>query len=112
MPQTEVAIVGHNNTKAQVSGKNALLVEEINSSNRIANTSWNIIRITGVYVVDTSNLISISIANVGNNNAAFNGEIFKIGEILDLDLQEKTLLSPINLDATGTELLISILTRI
>lgn len=108
MPQKQVAIVGHNNTQAQVTGQNELLVK-INSAGSsglateatllnietavqqvetnttgVARTP-NFLRPTGVSGTIAAGTFSMSFASVGTANATVGGMILKPGETINFD---------------------------
>ena len=109
MSQKHVAIVGHNNTQAQVTGQNELLVK----MNSIGSTT-GATRVPVLIRVTTSGTIapvvySISVSNVGAANGVFLGGTIKTGETLNFDagtLNNFYAAGTITYDGTGTELVI------
>jgi cytoskeletal protein RodZ len=126
MSQKEVAIVGHNNTRAQVTGQEELLVKvnSIGSTSGIAtettlqqvevNTSGvsrtpGLIRPTIAGNVNTVavNFYSVSVANVGMSNGTVLGVTIKPGEILNFSADAlNNYFTSFAYDATGTEFII------
>lgn len=109
MSQKHVAIVGHNNTQAQVTGQNELLVK----MNSIGSTT-GATRVPVLIRVTTSGTIapivySISVSNVGTANGTFLGGTIKAGETLNFDagaLNNFYAAGTIAYNGTGTELVI------
>ena len=132
MSQREVAIVGHNNTQAQVTGQNELLVK-INSAGSsglateatllnvetaaqqvetnttgVARTP-GIIRPTGAGNVNSvaTTFYSVSVANVGLANGTVLGANIKPGEVLNFSGDAlNNFFTSFAYDATGTEFII------
>ena len=132
MPQKQVAIVGHNNTQAQVTGQNELLVK-INSAGSsglateatllnvetaaqqvetnttgVARTP-GIIRPTGAGNVNSvaTTFYSVSVANVGLANGTVLGANIKPGEVLNFSGDAlNNFFTSFAYDATGTEFII------
>jgi hypothetical protein len=109
MSQKHVAIVGHNNTQAQVTGQEELLVK-MNSLGTATGTT----RVPVLIRVTTSGTIapivySISVSNVGTANGTFLGGTIKAGETLNFDagaLNNFYAAGTITYNGTGTELVI------
>jgi len=108
MPQRLVAIVGHNNTQAQVTGQNELLVklsstassglateatllnvetatQQIETNTTGVERTPNFLRPSGVTGNTPVGIFSVSFASVGTANATVGGIILKPGETLNLD---------------------------
>ena len=129
MSQREVAIVGHNNTQAQVTGQNELLVK-INSTgstglateatllNVETNTTGvartpNFLRPSGSLGTVTAGTFSMSFASVGTGNATVGGMTLKPGETINFDAGAlNNTLGAVAYDTTATaaELIIITLT--
>jgi hypothetical protein len=115
MTQTEVAIVGHNNTKAQVSGKGALLVEVLGGTGTpggpttiTPNPVLPTFLRTGAAGSNSDILKGFSVYNTGEANGVFLGEVLKPGEALNYDSGVDTFpVSTFTWDATGTEFIIT-----
>lgn len=126
MSQKEVAIVGHNNTRAQVTGQEELLVR-INSTDSASglatentllevktNTTGvvrtpNLLRVAGSSGTIAAGKFSMSFASVGTANATVGGMILKPGETINFDAGAlNNTLSALAYDATavGAELII------
>lgn len=126
MSQKEVAIVGHNNTRVQVTGQEELLVR-INSTGSASglatettlqqvevNTS-PYVRVPYLTRTTTSGLIvpsvySFSVANVGTYDGLLLGSVIKSGEIINIsagDINNYFAANLISYDATGTEFIIT-----
>ena len=112
MSQKEVAIVGKNNTKANVTGKNELVVTLSNEGNVIpaggSAKTPNFIRATGSSSI-ASACTSVSVANVGAADGTFLGTTIKTGESLNFDagaIGNYFAAGSITYNGTGTELLI------
>lgn len=109
MSQKEVTIVGRNNTKAQVTGQEELLVK-MNSIGSSTGTT----RVPVLIRVTTSGTIapvvySISVSNVGIADGTFLGGTIKTGETLNFDagaLNNFYAAGTITYNGTGTELII------
>ena len=126
MSQKEVAIVGHNNTRAQVTGQEELLVRvnSIGSTTGLAtentllevktNTTGvvrtpNLLRVAGSSGTIAAGKFSMSFASVGTANATVGGMILKPGETINFDAGAlNNTLSALAYDATavGAELII------
>ena len=131
MSQKEVAIVGHNNTRAQVTGQEELLVKvnSIGSTTGLAtevtlqqvevNTSPyarvpSMIR-TSLSGALTPNIYSASVANVGTLDGLFLGAILKSGEIINIsagDINNYFASNIITYNAIGTEFIITYITAV
>jgi hypothetical protein len=131
MSQKEVAIVGHNNTRAQVTGQEELLVKvnSIGSTTGLAtevtlqqvevNTSPyarvpSMIR-TSLSGALTPNIYSASVANVGTLDGLFLGAILKSGEIINIsagDINNYFASNVITYNAIGTEFIITYITAV
>jgi hypothetical protein len=136
MSQKHVAIVGHNNTQAQVTGQNELLVK-INSAGSsglateatllnvetavqqvVTNTTGvarmpNFLRPTGVSGTVAAGTFSMSFASVGTANATVGGMVLKPGETINFDAGAlNNTLKPVAYSTTtaGAELIIITLT--
>lgn len=135
MPQLQTAIVGHNNTQAQVTGQEELLVKvnsvdpgtglateatlqnvDNNIANILGNTDGvlkfpNIIRTTTSGNVNTvvSTFYSVSVANVGSADGSVLGGTnnIKPGEVLNFDASSLNhYFNSFVYNATGTEFII------
>ena len=126
MSQKEVAIVGHNNTRAQVTGQEELLVRvnSMGSASGLAteatlqlvktNTTGvvrtpTLLRASGTTGSITAGKFSISFASVGTANATVGGMILKPGETINFDAGAlNNTLSALAYDTTtaGAELII------
>ena len=131
MSQKEVAIVGHNNTRAQVTGQEELLVR-INSTGSASglateNTLQQVETNTASYsrvprMLRTSlsgaltpNIYSASVANVGTLDGLFLGAILKSGEIINIsagDINNYFASNIITYNAIGTEFIITYITAV
>jgi hypothetical protein len=117
MPQLQTAIVGHNNTQAQVTGQNELLVK-VNSISvtAFANSlgaprTPKLARVTGAFT-NLGPVFSFSVANVGTGNGIVLGATIKPGEIVNYDASAmNNYFDVITADGTGTELLITYITQ-
>ena len=124
MSQKHVAIVGHNNTQAQVTGQNELLVR-VNSSEinidytDLLNTIIGYIsplirraqieRVTGAWS-NVRPIYSFSVANVGTGNGECQGIVIKPGEVVNFDagaIGNFFDVDTVSADGTDTELLIT-----
>lgn len=127
MSQKEVAIVGHNNTKAAVTGQQELLVK-VNSFGvsglATEATALNILqslndtkvevyptfyRSSGVDSITGADILSVSVANVGSANGTFLGSVIKPGETINMSAggtQNFFSSGAIYWDATGTEFMV------
>lgn len=126
MSQKEVAIVGHNNTRAQVTGQEELLVR-VNSmgsasglatENTLLEVKTNttgvirtptLLRVAGSSGTIAAGKFSMSFASVGTANATVGGMILKPGETINFDAGAlNNTLSALAYDATavGAELII------
>jgi hypothetical protein len=118
MPQLQTAIVGHNNTQAQVTGQNELLVK-VNSISvtAFANTlgaprTPKLARVTSAFT-NLDPVFSFSVANVGAGNGTVLGATIKPGEIVNYDASSMNnffAAGAITASGAGTELLISWIT--
>ena len=126
MSQKEVAIVGHNNTRAQVTGQEELLVRvnsmgsasglatentllEVKTNTTSVLRTPNLLRVTGVAGSIPAGKFSMSFASVGTANATVGGMILKPGETINFDAGAlNNTLSALAYDATavGAELII------
>jgi|688.fasta_scaffold475804_2 hypothetical protein len=110
MPQLQTAIVGHNNTQAQVTGQEELLVK-VNSlapTTGVARTP-GIIRPTGAGNVNTVAAIfySVSVANVGAADGTVLGATIKPGEVLNFSADAlNNYFTSFAYNATSTEFII------
>ena len=130
MPQKQVAIVGHNNTQAQVTGQNELLVK-INSAGssglateatlQVIETNTTgvertpgFLRPSGVDDSVPSGAFSMSFASVGTADAIVGGIVLKPGETINFDAGAlNNILGGVPYDTTtnaGSELIIITLT--
>ena len=119
MPQLQTAIVGHNNTQAQVTGQEELLVK-VNSISvtAFANTlgaprTPKLARVTGAFT-NSGPVFSFSVANVGAGNGTVLGATIKPGEIVNYDASAMNNYFDVNtitIDGPGTELLITYITQ-
>lgn len=126
MSQKEVTIVGRNNTRAQVTGQEELLVR-INSTsstsglateNTLLEVKTNttgvvrtptLLRVTGAAGSIAAGKFSMSFASVGTANATVGGMILKTGETINFDAGAlNNTLSALAYDTTtaGAELII------
>jgi len=135
MSQREVTIVGHNNTKAAVTGQQELLVkvnsfgvsglateataldilaECQNILQSINDTKVEVLpafyRSSGVDSITGADVLSVSVSNVGTANGTFLGSVLKPGETLNVSAGGTqnyfNSSGAIYWDATGTEFLI------
>lgn len=126
MSQKEVAIVGHNNTRAQVTGQEELLVRvnSMGSASGLAtentllavktNTTGvvrtpTLLRVTGSSGTIAAGKFSMSFASVGTANATVGGMTLKPGETINFDAGAlNNTLSALAYDTTavGAELII------
>lgn len=126
MSQKEVAIVGHNNTRAQVTGQEELLVRvnSMGSASGLAtentllavktNTTGvvrtpTLLRVAGSSGTIAAGKFSMSFASVGTASATVGGMILKPGETINFDAGAlNNTLSALAYDATavGAELII------
>ena len=130
MPQLQTAIVGHNNTQAQVTGQNELLVKVnsagplateatlLNVDNNIANIvgntdgllrSPNILRTSSLGNLSSvaTEIYSVSVANVGIANGVVQGEELKPGETVNFDAGSLNhYFNSFAYDSTSTEFII------
>lgn len=110
MSQKGVAILGHNNTRAAVTGQEELLVK-VNSLS--TETSVGARRIPNIYEVNgagatTVGVYAVSIANVGSNAGFVNGAGFPAGVSINFDGGAiNNTIDTITFDATGTTFLIT-----
>lgn len=114
MSQRQVAIVGHNNTQAQVTGQNELLVKfnSISSSMLGASRIPAAQRVAGAWT-NTVNVYSFSVANVGAGNGTVLGATIKPGEVVNYDangVNNYFAAGSITANGAGTELLITWIT--
>lgn len=119
MPQLQTAIVGHNNTQAQVTGQNELLVK-VNSISvtAFANSlgaprTPKLARVTGAFT-NSVLVFSFSVANVGAGNGTVLGATIKPGEIVNYDASAMNNYFDVNTiiaNGAGTELLITYITQ-
>jgi hypothetical protein len=132
MPQKQVAIVGHNNTQAQVTGQNELLVK-INSAGSsglateatllnvetatqaIETNTTGVARTPGIIRPTTpgnvntvaATFYSVSVANVGLADGTVLGANIKPGEVLNFSGDAlNNFFTSFVYDATGTEFII------
>lgn len=121
MSQKEVAIVGHNNTRAAVTGQEELLVR-LSSTGSASGTGSslgairtpNFLRPTGANGTIAAGTFSMSFASVGTANAIVGGIILKPGETINFDAGAiNNTLGAVAYDTTtnaGAELIIITLT--
>jgi len=135
MSQKHVAIVGHNNTQAQVTGQEELLVRvnsiESNTDLATETTLYQVQVNTAAIEVNTSGVertpgiirpnnvsgnvgalqdafYSVSVANVGLSNGTVLGAIIKPGEILNFSADAlNNYFTSFAYNATGTEFIIT-----
>jgi len=136
MSQRQVAIVGHNNTQAQVTGQNELLVKinsagstglateatllNVESATQAIETNTtgvartpNFLRPSGAAGTVTAGTFSMSFASVGTGNATVGGMTLKPGETINFDAGAlNNTLGAVAYDTTavGAELIIITLT--
>lgn len=126
MSQKEVAIVGHNNTRAQVTGQEELLVRvnsmgsasglatentllEVKTNTTSVVRTPTLLRVAGSSGTIAAGKFSMSFASVGTANATVGGMILKPGETINFDAGAlNNTLSALAYDATavGAELII------
>ena len=110
MSQKQVAIVGHNNTRAAVTGQEELLVK-VNSIS--TETSVGARRIPNIYEVTgagatTVGVYSVSIANVGTAGGTVNGVTLPAGVSINFDGGAiNNTIDVLTLEASGTTFLIT-----
>jgi hypothetical protein len=111
MSQKHVAIVGHNNTKAQVTGQNELLVK-VNNIPPATMVAAGVAKTTTIARPTNSGTVAagasaVSIANVGTASGTVKTITLKAGETVNFDGGAvNNTLDAITYDATGTEFLI------
>lgn len=127
MPQLETAIVGHNNTRAAVTGQEELLVKvsSVSPGTGLATeTTLQSVETNTTPVLRKANMIrpnnvvgnvntfalkfySVSVANVGSANGTVIGQTIKPGEVLNFSGDAlNNYFDDFAYDATGTEFII------
>jgi len=86
MPQLQAAIVGHNNTRAAVTGQEELLVK-VNNIGTITGVERTptFIRRASVNGTVAAGTFAMSFASVGTDDALVAGEVLKPGETINFD---------------------------
>jgi hypothetical protein len=117
MPQKQVAIVGHNNTRAAVTGQEELVVKlnSVTAGASISITTTPELRVPTLVRTSTTGSItdpcySVSVANVGSANGTFLTGQLKPNETLSFDagaINNYFDADTITWDATGTEFIIT-----